>query len=134
MVDLWFADNTAKNSFNCDLCRKNPNTAKERRCQEPGFENLKKPRKVDDSSGAYSFCAGKATWYDEIAELFVSCRTSMETGILPKSGALEDQDELFAEVFPHFVAKWKDRHYARIWVDVRDFTKTVLEAIFPKKK
>jgi hypothetical protein len=133
LVDLWFADEKDKRVFNCALCSKNPLTAKERKCESEGFENLRKPRRVDNQSLEYYFCAGKATWYEEISELFLQCRTTMETGILPRKGSLEEQDETFYEVFPFFVQRWKDRQYARIWQDVRDFTKVVLEGIFGKK-
>jgi hypothetical protein len=120
--------------YNCGLCRKNPQTAKDRGCQEEGFQNLRKPRRVDPSGQDYFFCPGKATWHDEIAELFQQCRVATETAILPKQGSLEDQDELFYECFPDFVVKWKDKTYHKIWSDVHAFTKVVLESIFGKKK
>lgn len=57
----------------------------------------------------------------------------METGILPKAGSFEDQDEIFTDCLPVFVQKWKDRQYNRIWLDVHEHTQKVLEAVFPKK-
>lgn len=119
--------------YNCEICLKNPAIAKERRCQEPGFDNLRKPRRVDDYSQEYSFCPGKATWFEEIAVVFEQCRIAFETGIMPTKGALDDQAELFTECFPTFVFRWKDRTYNRVWADVQSFTKIMLEAIFPKK-
>jgi len=105
-----------------------------RRCEEKGFKNLSKPMKVAPLGDSYDFCPGKATWYPEIAELFQSCRVALETGILPKAGSLEDQDESFAEVFPLFIEKWKDATYRMIWSDVSEFTEKVLTSIFGKKK
>ncbi len=134
MIDLWFADDKIKKAYTCSLCVKNPQTARERRCQEPGFENLKKPRRIDNYSLEYGFCPGKATWYEEAAELFEQCRVALETGIMPSSGSLSDQDALFYEVFPFFVMRWRERAYHRVWADVREFTKEVLEGIFGKKK
>lgn len=57
----------------------------------------------------------------------------METGIMPNEGPFEQQSEMFVDAFPHFVSRWKDRTYDKIWHDVRDFTKTVLEGLFGKK-
>ncbi len=88
---------------------------------------------MDDYSLGYTFCPGKATWYSEIVELFEKCRVTYETGILPGDGSLEDQDEMFSEVFYSFVERWSARQYNRIWADVRDYTKVVLESIFGKK-
>jgi hypothetical protein len=133
LIDLWFATDSEKKLYRCSLCLKNPVVAKRNKCQEPGFENLKIPKKIESSGESYSFCPGKATWYPEISEVFEQCRVAMDTGIMPKQGSLEDQDEMFFECFPMFVTKWKDRTYQKIWADVQSFTKTVLEAIFPKK-
>lgn len=134
MVDLWFADSKNKNAYNCTLCVKNPATAKERKCQSPGFQNLKNPRRVDESGLEFYFCPGKATWYEEISDLFKQCRVAMETGILPEKGSFEQQSEMFVDVFPDFVQRWKERNYNRIWQDTREFTKVVLESIFGKNK
>ena len=132
-MDLWHADDKLKRSYDCGVCARNPATAKERKCQSPGFDNLRKPRKVDDFGLAFSFCPGKATWYPEIAELFLQCRVTLETGILPEGGSFAEQSESFVEVFPDFVLRWKERTYNRIWQDTRDFTKSVLESIFGNK-
>jgi len=134
LIDLWFADTDKKKAFSCQLCVKNPATAKERRCQSPGFENLRKPRKVDDYGLEFTFCAGKATWYEEIADLFAECRVALETGILPNKGSFQDQSEMFVAVFPEFVQRWKERSYNRVWQDTREFTKAVLETVFGKGK
>ena len=84
---------------------------------------------MDDYSIEISFCPGKATWYPEIAELFEKCRLAYEVGILPRKGVLEDQDELFSEVFPFFVDRWVHRKYYKVWHDVAEFTPSVLTAI-----
>ena len=82
---------------------------------------------------SFNFCAGKATWYSEISVLFEQCLVTYETGLLPRKGSLADQDEMFTEVFPLFVMRYKDRQYGRIWSDVRETITQVLEAIFGKK-
>ena len=131
-MDLWFAEDKIRRVYSCEACLKNPLTAKERKCQEKGFLNLKKPRRIDGYSLEYNFCPGKATWFEEITELFDSCRIALETGILPKRGGFSEQDSIFCEIFPIFLSRWKDRTYGKIWGDVRDFTKIVLEGIFGK--
>lgn len=133
-MDLWFAESKVKSHFNCDNCLKNPRTAKTRRCQEPGFEELeKKPMGVDRDSVKYTFCPGKATWYEEIAILFQQCRIALETGILPKKGSLEDQDELFTEVLYTFVERWRSRQYRLVWKDVTEMGEAVFKAFSGKK-
>lgn len=82
----------------------------------------------------YTFCAGKATWYEEIATLFGECRIALETGILPDKGGIKDQSEMFIEVFPEFVSRWRERSYNRVWQDTREYSQAVLEAIFGKSK
>lgn len=134
LVDLWFAEDKHKRTYSCALCVKNPATAIERKCRNSGFTNFSKLRKIDDYSLQYTFCPGKATWYEEITELFQQCRVAMETGIMPNRGSFEDQSAIFVEVFPAFVERWKDRNYYRVWADVKDFTKVVLEAVFGTKK
>lgn len=133
-MDLWFADDAAKKIYDCSLCLRNPAVAKERRCQEPGYQNLKKPRSVDKKGLDFHFCPGKATWAEDTIELFEQCRIALETGIMPKEGSLEDQDSPFVEAFPLFVQRWRDRTYKRIWADVESFTEKVLEAVLGKKK
>lgn len=107
---------------------------KSRRCQEPGFEALShRPRWVDAEGPKYNFCPGKATWYEEIAILFEQCRVALETGILPKAGALEDQDELFNEVFYTFVERWRTRQYRLLWKDISEMAEAILKAFSGKK-
>lgn len=69
-----------------------------------------------------------------ILEAAEQCRVALETGILPRRGALEDQDDLFCEVFPVFVERWRARSYDAVWRDVRDYVKIVLEAVLGKKR
>ena len=133
LIDLHFADKKAVDSYNCNICKRNPANAQARRCEEPGFDNLKKPRKVDDRSLEYRFCPGKATWYPEIYELFYQCRVALETGIMPNRGSFIEQDEMFVDVFPFFVDRWKERFYGRIWKDTQEYVKSILEALFKKK-
>jgi hypothetical protein len=106
---------------------------KSRRCEEPSFDVIKGGFRVDECSLSYKFCPGKARWFEEIGVLFEQCRIALETGIMPREGSFEDQDELFCAVFHGFVHRWKERVYARIWRDVQEFTKKVLESIFSKK-
>lgn len=131
LVDLRFTDESSRKKFTCAHC---PATVMAgRRCQEPGFENLKSPMKVDETGGqGYSFCPGKATWSAHAAELFMQCRLAMETGILPGGPNLDEQDAYFVATLPAFVDRWRERTYRRIWNDVSDFTGAVLKAIFPK--
>lgn len=89
---------------------------------------------MDNYGLEYSFCPGKATWYEEIAELFGQCRVALETGIMPSRGSFQDQSAMFVEVFPEFVQRWKERSYNRVWQDTREFTQAVLEAVFGKSK
>lgn len=113
--------------FDCKRC---PAQIKAQRdCQSAGFENLKRPKRVDDFGLEVLFCPGKATWYPEIANLFEECRVSYETGILPKKGLIADQDQLFTEVFPFFIERWVHRRYYKVWQDVIEFTPSVLSAI-----
>lgn len=132
LVDLWFADDKRRRAFNCATC---PNNVKlERRCQENGFENTKREWSVDDKGLKVRFCPGKATWYGEIIDVFRECRVAFETGVLPRAGALEDQSDIFADVFPFFVERWSDRRFLKIRGEIVDFVSQVLTAIFGKKK
>jgi len=58
----------------------------------------------------------------------------METGHFPDSGPMSEQSEVFADVFPIFLDRWRERVYRRVWHDVQSYTKNILEAIFGKKK
>lgn len=82
----------------------------------------------------FKFCAGKATWSEEIADLYRKCFIAYSTGILPSRGGFEDQDALFCDVFDAFVRAWDGKRYHQIWGDVRDYVESVLKAIFGKKK
>lgn len=84
---------------------------------------------MDKAANEYNFCPGKATWYLEFAELFEDCRVACETGILPKKGALDEQDALFVEVFATFVDRWKYRFYQQAWMDGASMAEAVLKAI-----
>ena len=106
--------------------------AQVRKCEAPGFSNLRSPLTVDKAGLSYLFCPGKATHYPEIIELFDSCRVAYTTGIMPKAGGLEDQDGIFTEVFPAFTERWRERMYNRWWGDISEFTNNVLKAIFGK--
>lgn len=113
--------------FLCSNC--NEVVAKQRRCGEEGFNNVKKPFSLDEVGMKFNFCPGKATWFVDIVDLYESCRVAMETGILPERGTLGEQDELFVEVFPTFVDRWKTRTYQKIWADVGDFANIVLKSV-----
>jgi hypothetical protein len=109
--------------------------AKARRCLEPGYNQLAdKPIAVDQYGLRLPFCPGKARWSEEMGELFNACLVLTETGLGPTSGGLSDQSDMLNEVLPTFLTRWRDRTYQRVWADVRDWTKTVLESVFGKKK
>ena len=137
LIDLHFAEDTVSKSYDCEVCKRNPSIAKKRKCEEPYYEDYQKPLpkalSVGKQGQKYFFCPGKARQHPEIEDIFSVCRMSMETGILPSEGFLEDQNELFVEVFPIFVHYWKDRSYLKVWDDVHEFVDRVLKAIFGKK-
>lgn len=100
----------------------------QRKCKEEGFNNLKRGRKLDDYSIEVNFCPAKATWYPRIVNLFEQCRVSLESGFLPDSGGLKDQSDLFMEVYPFFIERWRHRTYYKVWQDVIEFTPSILSA------
>jgi hypothetical protein len=127
MVDIHFADNKDKKRFNCEVC---PELTKKRnKCQKPGFQNVRKMR-VDLLGGEYTFCPGKATWYDQIALTFVDCRIALEAGIFPSPGSLQDQPEMFADVFYDFMDHWNHRKYSRTLKDAGLMAAAFIEQIF----
>lgn len=87
--------------------------------------------KKNPNSTIYPYCPAKATWYPQIIDLFNHCRVTTQTGILPKEGGLEDQDEIFADVFPMFSDMWKALTYQNIWKDVQEYGDSILK-IFTK--
>ena len=113
--------------FDCGQCAES--TKKQRNCQDNGFDNIKIKKSVDEFGTKVSFCPGKATWHNEVIDLFHECHVAYLTGILPRSGGLEHQDSKFSEVFPIFIEKWENRKYLKVWSDVNDFTAKVFEAI-----
>ena len=131
LVDLHFADERDRKQYDCKRCP--AQTQKDRRCRDPGFENLRKPRAIGQGSLSYPFCPGKATWNPELPAVLEQCRVALEAGILPEEGNFSAQSALFVEVFPTFVERWRERTYQKIWGDVRAFSKAVLEAVFGKK-
>lgn len=131
MIDLRFAKPEDTKKFSCKGCPKE--TKKLRKCETDDF-NLKAKIRVDRPGAYYGFCPGKATWYPEMVALVEECRVALETGILPKEGSFEEQSEMFCEAFPHFVDRWKERTYLRIWSDVHNFTESTLKSLFGKGK
>lgn len=127
MLDLRFADAADRAKFTCSRCK--PQVMEGRKCQEPGFQNLRGAMPVSKGGQKYSFCPGKSTWYEHIAELYDQCLVACETGILPKEGGISDQDEQFAGVFPFFIERWRDKRYQRVWSDVSEFTNDVLKTV-----
>lgn len=127
LVDLYWAANKDRKRFNCDKCRES--TKIQRNCREPGYENLApgKYHRVDDQGVKFRFCPGKATWSPTITSLFHQCRTTQITGHLPLDGGLDDQPEMFTEVYPVFVERWQERSYARVWRDVGEFSPEILK-------
>lgn len=126
---MSFADPKRRKAFQCEGC----GVWAQRKCREPGYENLKTPLSVDTFSLKYSFCPAKATWDVGLAVLFAQCRVAYQCGIMPLSGGMEDQTEEFAEVFPAFVDRWRERIYRQWWEDISSFTTSVLKSLFPKK-
>lgn len=113
LVDLQFADEKVTKAYNCSTC---PAPVKaQRRCEEPGFDNFKSPRKLagDDKSAPQSFCHAKASWYPDVIKVFMDCRVALESGILPRGGGLEDQDDIFYSCFWTFVERWRFRERVR---------------------
>jgi hypothetical protein len=129
LTDLNFTGPKDRKAFTCQKCP----VRLQRKCEAPGFDNLKSPLGTDANSLKYPFCPAKATWYPEIMELWESCRVAYHTGIMPKNGGLEEQPDLFTQVFPAFVDRYKERTYARIWTDVQEYTGQVLTAVLGKK-
>jgi len=127
LVDLRFASAKTSGVYRCSRCTKM--TREARRCEEPGYNNYKKPKPVDSYSLKYTFCPGKATRHRWLLELYNQCVVATETGILPREGGLEHQDQYFCEVFPVFVQRYRHRMYCRTWEQVGEFTPRVLEAI-----
>lgn len=128
LVDLHFMDPTQRRTkYSCAKCP--VSLKKQRKCEDPGFSNLKNPVAPDDHSLKYSFCVAKATWFPRAARLYDQCRVACETGIMPKGTSLDEQEYLFTDVFPAFVERWKTRTYYRTWNDVFDFAPEVLKAI-----
>jgi hypothetical protein len=127
LIDLKFASYEDAKHYDCSKC---PSSLKKsRKCEQDGLDNLVRPISVDDVGLKLKFCPGKATWYDEYTILFYNMVMALETGILPKEGSFEDQDELFVSLFPFFVDRYRTRQYSRTWNDVINFTPKVLEAI-----
>lgn len=110
------------------------NVRKQRRCQELDYNVFSKPKSLDEISYQYSFCPAMATWDEEAIELFNDCLFAMNSGILPTGGHFKDQPEKFVDVYPVFLQHWKARNYNKIWSDVAEFSKIILESIFGKKK
>jgi hypothetical protein len=127
LIDLHFTDRKNLKQFDCGQCAEA--TKKQRKCLDDGFENIKAGKQVDEYGMKYSFCPGKATWFYEILELYRQCRLSYLTGILPRSGGMDEQDAKFAETFPIFIDRWESRKYIKTWSDVNEFTVKVFESI-----
>ena len=124
---MRFADESALKAHNCNKCHEL--TKKQRNCMDDGFNNLKRERKMSKESLSLSFCHAKALWYDTPSRLFESCYVAMETGILPKSGGLEDQDDIFVECFSFFVDYYKSKEKRRNWTDIVELVKISLESL-----
>ena len=127
MIDLRFASNDILKTVDCNKC---PEVVKrQRKCKEPGFNNISRGRQIDGSSLKLTFCHGKATWYNEIGELFLECFMAMETGILPDKGSLQDQEQMFTECFPWFVNYFRQREHSGRWQEINEFTGKIFEAV-----
>ena len=127
MIDLCFADEKVRKQYTCSTCP--PQQRQARNCESEGFNNYKVPKAPYDGAIKLTFCPAKATWYPDIAEVYTQCFVAYKTGILPKAGSFDYQDELFYEVFGTFVERYEFHRYQKIWQDVYEFTPKVLEAI-----
>jgi len=127
LIDLRFADDQSSKAHDCSRCHEA--TKQQRKCFKHGFDNLKKPRKMNKESLALTFCHGKATWFEEPAKIFKECYIAMQTGILPKSGSLEDQSDIFCHVFFDFVDYYKQKEKKNTWDFVIEIVQNSLEAL-----
>jgi hypothetical protein len=128
LVDLHFADAKEKKIHDCNQCPAQQKA--QRKCAEKGFRNAKTARfRVDERGQKYTFCPGKATWFERTARVYQECYFAFHTGILPKEGHFQDQDELFVEAYPAFVHHYTQRKYGRVWQDVNEFASEVFKAI-----
>lgn len=127
MIDLRFSTHDVLKTVDCQKC---PEVVKrQRKCKEDGFNNIPRGRQIDPSSLKLTFCHGKATWYNEIADLFSDCLMSLETGVLPKPGSIEDQDEIFAENFSWFVNYFRLKENSAMWRGSYELAGNVLESL-----
>jgi hypothetical protein len=127
MVDLHYADEKDLKRFTCKTC---PKVTQERnKCMEPGFNNVRSMQ-VDKLGGKYTFCPGKSTWYEPIAQTFVDCRIALEAGIFPHPGPLGDQPRMFADCFYDFMDHWTRRRYAMVMKDSGMMAGGFIEMIF----
>lgn len=128
-MDLYFADAKARKNFDCVLCRKDrPFRAKKLKCEESGFNNCR-PMAVDTEGVKRPFCPGKSKWYPELQRTFDECLVALETGVMPKPGGIEDQDELFGECFSSFIKAYNWRRYNKVWKDVTEYGTKILEVV-----
>jgi hypothetical protein len=127
LIDLCFVDEKIRKQYTCQSCPKQQQEI--RRCHEPGFQNYKKSKAIDDIGLKLNFCPGKATWYPEIAEVYMQCYVAYKTGILPQAGALDEQHALFCDVFPTFIERYDARRYHRVWRDVNEYAPKIIEAL-----
>ena len=125
-MDLAFAEPRARKLYTCHQCPKQRRAS--RHCEEPGLRNLKRTIRVDDKSLAYTFCPGKATWYPEIAQLYLSCRIAQATGIMPREGGLDRQSAAFPDALHQFIERWQERMYGRVWGDIGTFVGKVISS------
>jgi hypothetical protein len=124
---MYFAESKQLKQFNCDQC--SDIVKRQRNCQEDGFENLKILKQTDEHGIKVNFCPGKATWFESMLRLFNDCKVAIHTGLLPKSGGLENQSALFTDTFSFFVERWVYRSKIRLWTDIHEFTGKVFESI-----
>lgn len=129
MVDLYCTDAKNKKIHDCSIC---PESQKRvRKCQQIKLNVFPKEKySVDNISDyKYRFCPGRATWYEKTVETFRQCLFAYQTGILPREGSLQNQDEFFGAAYPIFVEYYTRKKYRTVWRDVSDFTNEIFKTI-----
>jgi hypothetical protein len=82
-----------------------------RRCKEERWDFTEKdgnffPIHITDSGAPFGFCPGKATWDQEVMEMFKVYQISAETGNLWVEGGIADQPDWFIDVLGWFISRY----------------------------
>jgi len=129
---LQFAESEELKRFTCDGCSKL--NQKRRKCENDGFENVPKGQEIKINNAKFRFCPAKASWYEDMVDLYHECELAALTGIMPNRGEFKDQDEIFSDVLPHFVKRWDEKRYHRKLKDGQKILGDLANAIFGEGK